>query len=142
MIPSLSFRRIAVALILAAALAIPASANVLVEMSFREKMTASDSVIVGTVTSTLRSHPGEYDSSATVSVLATLKGEPRSKLVVLTSERIPEESPQCCAVGATYVMFLMKTPDGTKLRSVNGRFGMIRIGPDKSDPAIEVLKTR
>jgi hypothetical protein len=130
------------ALIIVAGLPIPASANLLVEMSFREKMAESDIVIVGTVSSTARSHAGEYDGSATITVLATLKGEPVSKLVVLTRERIAEESTQCCAVGATYVMFLRRTPDGKGLRSVNGRFGMIQIGPEKSDPTLEVLKPR
>lgn len=116
-----------------------ADANLLVEMSFKEKMTESDSVIVGTVTSTVPRHAGRYDASAVVSVIATLKGDPSAQLVVLTSSRIPEESPQCCLVGATYVMFLRRTPDG-RLRSVNGPFGMIKIGPERSDPAIEVLR--
>jgi hypothetical protein len=127
-------------LVLGAAMPRPAQANLFIEMSFKEKVAESDVVIVGTIDSTTPGHPSQYDASATVSVLYTLKGAPPLRLVVLTKSRIQEESPQCCARGATYVMFLKRTSDGLQLRSVNGRFGMIRIGPERSDPQIEVLK--
>jgi hypothetical protein len=115
-------------------------ANILVEMSFEEKMKASDVVLVGTVTGATPGRDEEYDATATVTTLVTLKGTPQAQHVVLTQSRISEDNPQCCQVGATYVMFLGRSADGSGLRSVNGRHGMIRIGPAQGDPKIEVIE--
>lgn len=117
----------------------PAGANLLVEMSYQEKMASSDIVIVGTVTASVPGQPEKYDAAATVFTLATLKGTPQAQHIVLTQDRIPEDDPRCCQVGASYVMFLHRAADGS-LRSVNGRFGMIRIGPANNDPKIEVIR--
>lgn len=119
--------------------AAPAGAALLVEMSYQEKLAASDVVIVGTVTASVPGQPEKYDAAATVLTLATLKGTPQAQHIVLTQDRIPEDNPRCCQVGASYVMFLHRAADGS-LRSVNGRFGMIRLGPAASDPKIEVIR--
>jgi hypothetical protein len=129
----------ALALIFSMTAAAPAEANFLVEMSYAQKFAASDVVLVGTVTAATVAHAGRYDGTATVAVLTTLKGTPRAQYIVLTQSKIPEDSPQCCEVGATYVMFLGRSSDSSALWSVNGRFGMIRIGPASSDPKVEVV---
>jgi hypothetical protein len=108
-------------------------------MSFQEKLAASDVVIVGTVTASLPGRPERYDAKATILTLATLKGTPQAQHIVLIQDRIAEADPRCCQVGASYVMFLHRLTDGS-LQSVNGRFGMIRIGPAASDPKIEVIR--
>ena len=134
-------RKLALILCLSAFPAInaPAQANLLVELSFAEKMATSDVVIVGTVTAAFPGRPEQFDATATVLTLATLKGTPEAQHIVLAREKIPENHTGCCQVGATYVMFLERTLDETRLRSINGRFGMIRIGPANNDPKIEVL---
>ena len=55
---------------------------------------------------------------------------------------IAEEDPQCCQVGAAYVMFLQRVRNEPALVSVNGRFGMIRIGPAHNDPEVTVIPAR
>jgi len=117
-----------------------ARANILVELSFQQKLAESDVVIVGTVTSGTPRVQGQRTGTATVMTLATLKGTPEAQHIVRTQSRIPEEDPQCCQVGATYVMFLARPSEGSGLISVNGRFGMIRIGPADNDPKIEVIR--
>lgn len=118
-----------------------ARANLFVEMSFGEKIASSDLVIVGTVTSLTRGRPGRYDDGfASISVVMTLKGQERPLVVVLTKSRIAEENPECCELGATYMMFLEKAAGGPQLRSVNGRFGVIKLGPARRDPQIEILR--
>lgn len=126
--------------LIAPALTAQAQANLLVELSFREKMAISEVVIVGTVTAALPGRPEQFDATATVQTLATLKGTPAAQHIVLTREKIPENHTGCCQVGATYVMFLERTSDETRLRSINGRYGMVRIGPADNDPKIEVLR--
>lgn len=127
-------------LLIAPALTARAQANLLVELSFQEKMAISDVVIVGTVTAALPGRREQYDATATVHTLATLKGTPEAQHIVLTREKIPENHTGCCEVGATYVMFLERTPDESRLRSINGRYGMIRIAPANNDPKIKVLR--
>jgi hypothetical protein len=120
-------------------LASPAASSILVELSFREKMDAADVVIVGTVTSAIPGHPDEFDATATVLTLATLKGTPAAQHIVFTQSRIAEDQLQCCEVGASYVMFLRHVPDRAELASVNGRHGMVRIGRATSELRIEVV---
>ena len=121
-------------------LAAPAAANVFVELSFARKMAESELVIVGTVTSTTPSRPGRFDGTATVRTLATLKGTPQQEVVVRRQSNIAEADPNCCQVGATYAMFLRRAPNGSGLVSVNGRFGMIRLGPVRDVPEFEVIR--
>lgn len=121
------------------AVAGPGRADILVELSFPAKMAASDVVIVGTVTSAGPSHPDRYDATATVLTLATLKGIPEAQHVVFSQSRIPEDNLQCCEVGATYVMFLRRVPNRPEWVSVNGRHGMVRIGPANNEPRIQVI---
>ena len=117
----------------------PVRADILVELSFSEKMAASDVVIVGTVTAALPGHVDQFDATATVQTLATLKGRPHAQHVVFTQSRIPEDQLQCCEVGASYVMFLRHVPDRSELASVNGRHGMVRIGRANNEPRIEII---
>jgi hypothetical protein len=116
-----------------------AEANLLVEHSFRQKLADSDIVLVGTVTATSPSHRDRLDGTVRVRTLTALKGTPAPDLVVRTQSLIAEDNPDCCEVGATYIMFLRYPPDGTPLTSVNGRFGIIRIGPARNDPEIQVV---
>lgn len=119
--------------------AIPVRADVLVELSFNEKMEVSDVVIVGTVTAAMPGNPDQYNATATVLTLATLKGNPQAQHVVFTQSRIPEDNLQCCDVGGTYVMFLRRLSNGAGLVSANGQHGMIRIGPATNEPRLEVV---
>jgi hypothetical protein len=97
----------------------PAWANVLTELTFQQKMEASDIVIVGTVASL---GPG----TANVRVLRALKGRAGREVVVSTTSRISELNPRCCTRGATYVLFLRRYQG--LYHSVNGIFGMVMIG--------------
>ena len=69
-----------------------------------------------------------------------LKGRPEPEFVVRTQSRIAELGVQqaCCELGATYMLFLGRTTDGFTYSSVNGRYGLIRIGPARS-PEFRVL---
>jgi hypothetical protein len=120
----------------------PARANFLVEHSFQAKMAEADLVIVGIVTAMHPGHPRQGDATAAVRIIAMLKGDPQSEIVVRTRSIIVEEDPQCCQDGATYVMFLQRVRNESALVSVNGRFGMIRIGPARNDPEVTVIPVR
>jgi hypothetical protein len=126
-------------LLTALAVAAPVRASVLVELSFAAKMEASDVVIVGTVTSAAPGHPDQYDATVTVTTLATLKGEPQAQHVVFAQSRIAEDQMQCCEIGATYVMFLRHARNDPRLVSVDGRYGIVRIGPAHNEPPLEVV---
>lgn len=131
---------LAAALPIALAVAAPVGASILVELSFPAKMEASDVVIVGTVTAATPRHPDRYDATVTVTTLATLKGAPEARHIVFAQSRIPEDGLQCCEVGATYIMFLRHVPAGSALASVNGRHGIVRIGPAHNEPEIRVVR--
>ena len=120
--------------------AAPGRADVLVELSFSAKMAASDVVIVGTVTAATPGRPDQYDATATVLTLATLKGAPQARHIVFRQSRIPEDGLRCCEVGATYIMFLTHVPGRPELASVNGGYGMIRIGPARNEPELEIIR--
>lgn len=113
-----------------------AIANVLVEHSFQQKMAESDVVIVGTVLAINPSNGNRLEETATVRAVAVLKGSPPHELFVRTQARIAEERPHCCEIGATYTMFLWRTSEGN-FASVNGRYGLVRIGPAANDPLLE-----
>jgi len=119
-----------------------ALANFFVEQSFQRKMAAADLVIVGTVVTMSVSHRHEADAAATVRPVATLKGAPQSEIVVRTQSGIPEADSDCCQVGATYVMFLQRVRNGLFVVPVNGKYGMIRIGPAHNEPEIQVIPPR
>jgi len=121
--------RIMAMLALAAAMAgaAPAAANLVVDMTFAEKMAQSELVVIATATANHRRSRETWSSTATLTVLRTLKGEAGPEIEVLTSSRIAEMDPHCCEVGATYLMFLSRLPDG-RLASVHGAFGMVQIG--------------
>ncbi|HYI63724.1 MAG TPA: hypothetical protein VEW71_02445 [Allosphingosinicella sp.] len=101
--------------------AMPGSANVLIEPSFAAKMARADLVVIGMVTA---APPG----GATLDVLHTLKGRAGAVITVSTYSRARELDPQCCEVGATYLMFLHRRAQDRMPRSVLGRYGMIRVG--------------
>jgi len=130
---------LSLALPIALALAAPARASILVELSFAAKMEAADLVIVGTVTAATPGHPDRYDATVTVTTLATLKGAPEARHIVFAQSRIAEDALRCCEIGATYVMFLRHVPGGAELASVNGRYGIIRIGPARNEPELQVV---
>jgi len=119
------------ALLLAAAS--PAGANFVPEISFAQKLAMSDLVVIGTVTAIDRGGNGREGASATLRVLSTLKGEPPETVTVSTYSRIAESDPRCCDPGATYLMFLRRSPNDGMLTSVWGASGMIRIG-GRGDP--------
>lgn len=117
----------------------PASANIYVELSFQGKMDQSDLVVIGTVTATEQRVSDRFAATASVHVLYMLKGAPQSDIVVHTQSAIAEADPRCCEVGATYIMFLRRAPDGSGLYSTNGSFGMIRTGPAHNEPELRVV---
>lgn len=112
---------------LALCVAAPAAANFVVPLSYQELINQSNLVVIGTVTAV---NPGGQDgggSTATLTVHRTLKGGERQTLVVGTHSPIAELNPQCCDVGATYVMFLRGPGNEQVFSSVWGRYGMVRI---------------
>jgi hypothetical protein len=121
---------------------VPVSANILVELSFQEKWNNSDLVIVGTVTGTRSTSESRTSSSVTIKPVAVLKGASQGEILVQTQSRIPEENPRCCELGATYMMFLDRTPQTGTFASVNGRFGLVRIGSATRKPEIRVHPDR
>lgn len=121
------------------AAATPAAANLFVELSYDRKVEESDIVIVGRVTAVSPRNRDRYDGTATVSVISALKGHPAGELTVMTQSRISEADPQCCTLGATYMMFLRRAVDRPAFYSVNGRFGMVRIGPARNEPEIQAI---
>lgn len=116
----------------------PAKANYLVELSAGEKMKSSDVVAVGTVVAVTPPRPWPHGSTATLDVLAMLKGPPEPRLEVNLRWFTAEDAIDCCEVGAIYAMFLKRAPDGA-LVSINGRHGLIRIAPAENDPKFEVI---
>jgi hypothetical protein len=111
--------------------AMPSHANFVVEPTFAEKLARADLVVIGTVTSA-------EPARATLDVLRTLKGEAGGAITVSTYSRIAELDPQCCVVGATYVMFLRRSPQNGEMHSVRGAYGMVRIGGPPN--RIEVIR--
>jgi hypothetical protein len=100
-------------------------------MTFDEKLAQSDLVVIATATATDGARRGGSGDAATLAVIRRLKGESADRIIVATTSRIAEENPQCCIRGETYLMFLVRMPDGS-LHSVNGPFGMISIGSASS----------
>jgi len=133
-------RRLVIALATASLLCgyVPAEANVFIEMTFSEKMQKADLVVVVTVLSTHTDAKDVYGNFAEVETVATLKGTASPRIEVETRSQIAEADPHCCEIGATYVMFLYKAPR-QRMASVNGRFGLVRIGPSKREPPIQVI---
>ena len=128
--------RIVFAIFSVVAFAAAAGANLVVEPTYEQIMERSDLVIIGTVTAVEHGGRNGFGSTATVSVLSTLKGDANGTIVVSTYSRIAEMNPRCCDVGATYMMFLRSSPD-RQLASTWGAYGMRRIaGPPTR---IEVL---
>jgi hypothetical protein len=105
----------------------PASANLVVEPSFAQKMERADLVVIGTVTAVDRGRGGS-GSSAVLTVLQRLKGDSPDVLTISTYSRIEELNPRCCEVGATYMMFLFRSAPNERMFSDWGPYGMIRIG--------------
>lgn len=107
----------------------PVQANGLREPTFAEKMALADLVLVGTVMRADGPAVAGFGlaDTATLTVLNTMKGAAMDTITVSTSSTVAELNPQCCEVGATYLMFLRRTPDGRYI-SVRGIYGMVRIG--------------
>jgi hypothetical protein len=111
----------------------PLRANVVVEPTFEEKMELSELVVIGTVESTNRAGRNGSRSTATLSVVRTLKGEVAKTITVRTHHPIEELNPHCCEVGATYLMFLRHSPSDGQLVSIRGVYGMVRVAGPKSE---------
>lgn len=105
----------------------PAGANFVLEPTFAEKMARSELVVIGTVTAVDPGGERGVGSTATLDVWWTIKGEHRDTISVITWHPIEEGNPRCCVVGATYMMFLVRSVRGD-LMSVWATFGMVRIG--------------
>lgn len=105
----------------------PASANIVMEPTFAEKMALSELVVIGTVTAVDPGGERGIGSTATLDVWWTIKGEHRDTISVSTWHEVEEQNPRCCVVGATYMMFLEHSLRG-QLVSVWGLFGMVRVG--------------
>jgi hypothetical protein len=103
-------------------------ANILIEFSYEEKTKLSDLVVIGKVTSNDLPAVDAFGPQVKVKVLTTLKGPATSDIIVLSTSRIPESDPRCCKTGSTYMMFLRHTRTGEHLISVNGRYGILKIG--------------
>ena len=106
----------------------PASANMLREPPYQEKMALAQLVVIGTVTAIDRGGQGGAGSNATLSVIQRLKGESPETITVGTDSYASELNVRCCEVGATYLMFLVRAPGNGQLVSDWGAYGMVRIG--------------
>jgi hypothetical protein len=113
--------------------------NIITELSFKEKWNISDVVILATVTRTDGNPRTNLSSTATARTMRVLKGMPGAEVVLRTWGGVPERNPRCCELGGTYVMFLTRHTDGKTYASVNGRFGLIKIGSEKRTPETEVI---
>jgi hypothetical protein len=118
----------ALAALCALGVAAPAAANFVIEPTFEQKIAESELVLIGTVTAASRGGRGGLGSTATLSVLRTLKGENRDIVVVRTYHPVDELNPRCCEVGATYLMFLRSWGQDGQFESIRGIYGMVRIG--------------
>lgn len=114
----------------------PASANFITQLTFDEKMAQSDLVVIATAIAIDGAQRDDAGDAATLSVVRRLKGESADRITVPTTSRIAEENPHCCVRGETYLMFLVRAPDGS-LHSVNGIYGMIPVGSASS--AVKVI---
>jgi hypothetical protein len=113
------------------------------EWSLTTKVERSDAIIVGKVLGT-RKHlvglsagginlQGE-DHTATVMVTSVLKGSPSKEIVVDYAGPMPEDHPDCCVTGNSYVFFLEHVR-ANLYESINQRYGIYRIAPDRELPA-------
>jgi hypothetical protein len=114
-------------------IAAPLSANAVIEPTFEEKMELSELVVIGTIATVDRGGRNGSNSTATLSVLTTLKGKAEKTIVVRTYHPVEELDPRCCQVGATYLMFLRRLVQDGQLVSVRGVYGMVRVGGPKSE---------
>ena len=108
--------------------AAPAAANFVIEPTFEQKIAESELVVIGTVTAIDRGGNRGLGSTASLTVLRTLKGNRRDILVVRTYHPVDELNPRCCEVGATYLMFLRAWGRDGQFESIRGIYGMVRIG--------------
>ena len=122
-------------------LAPPAAANFVTELSYDDRVRKSEYVVIGTVQDVTPVVPDRYESTARVTVRAVIKGQPDGELTVLRESPVAELDPQCCEVGATYLMFLARATQGGALYPVGGRQGMMRLGPAKT-PEVQVIRPR
>lgn len=118
----------ALAALAALATAAPARANLVTEPTFAQLMTEAQLVVIGTVTASDYDRRRRSGSTATLSVIHTLKGEATGPVTVSTASAVAELNPRCCEVGATYLMFLRPSARDGRLVSVWGLYGMIRVG--------------
>lgn len=114
-------------------IAAPLDANAVIEPTFREKFELSELVVIGTVESVDRRRRSRSGSTATLSVVMALKGEPAKTIVVRTYHPVEELDPRCCEVGATYLMFLRRSVQDGQLVSIRGVYGMVRVGGPRSE---------
>jgi hypothetical protein len=108
-------------------------ANIVIEPTFDEKMELSELVVIGTVESVDRAGRDGSRSTATLSVVRTLKGEAAKTIIVRTHHPIEELDTHCCEVGATYIMFLRHSAGDGQLISIRGVYGMVRVAGPKSE---------
>lgn len=102
-----------------------ASCNVYREIGLQEKVSRSDLVVIGTVSSISKDHCMELNSCATVKVLDVLKGDVSGPVRVLFNGEIAEMDPLCCKVGKSYLFFVRRV--GAYYRTVNGPFGIYEL---------------
>jgi len=108
------------------------------EWSLETKVQKSDVIVVGRVLNTevhlvdlsagnIKLKAEEH--AATVAVTSILKGKPTKQIKIDYAGPMPEDHPDCCMVGNSYVFFL-KRIRGDLYESINQRYGIYRISPD------------
>jgi hypothetical protein len=95
--------------------------------TFAELFHEADSVIIGKATSR-RMVAGE--TIVTVSVEITLKGKRHAKLELFPENGIAEMHTDCCVTGASYLLFLVRTPKGP-YEITDGHFGAYKLDDDR-----------
>ena len=101
-----------------------ASAYAVSEMTFEERLSQSQLVIVGTAGT--EEAVSTVETYTHVNVQFVLKGQPPADVLVLTKDPVRDGDPDCCVAGETYLFLLIRMPNG-RYASVNGRFGVYRL---------------
>ena len=97
--------------------------NAVPEVPLEEKSRRSDLVVIASVSSIAADGCLRYSRCAHLQISSFLKGAPREAVVVAFDGPIAEQNPKCCAVGATYLLFLRRVKDNI-FEAVNGPFGI------------------
>jgi len=100
-----------------------ASCYELKQQSLEEKASKSEFVFIGSVTRIIKNTQNFGYDLAIITPVEALKGAPPKDIRIIFNGTIPEDQPNCCTPGNTYLFFVSKNPKGDYY-PVNGRYGI------------------